>query len=114
MSEFFIVNPLPPEQIHHEFNIYISNIYSERETRIMARRFEVEKGEEEEEEENERFAKEGGYNQTGFNFTVERNFYWDRRSRRQPETERMDENRLESWAEKARSSRFEERRSHCP
>lgn len=88
MSEFFIVNPLPPEQIHHEFNIYISNIYSERETRIMARRFEVEKGEEEEEEENERFAKEGGYNQTGFNFTVERNFYWDRRSRRQPETEK--------------------------
>lgn len=88
MSEFFIVNPLPPEQIHHEFNIYISNIYSERETRIMARRFEVEKGEEEEEKENERFAKEGGYNQTGFNFTVERNFYWDRRSRRQPETEK--------------------------
>lgn len=32
--------------------------------------------------------KGGRYNQTGFNFTVERNFYWDRRSRRQPETEK--------------------------
>lgn len=80
----------------------------------MARRFEDEKGEEEEEEEeNERFAKEGGIIRLVSISPWRETFIGIVAPDVNRKRKRMDENRLESWAEKARS-RFEERRFHCP